>query len=97
MDLVFAGDGVFDLSDISSWGLLNSEIIFSASLEFISFEEKIISLIKSKINLVIKNVDSKQAEKILSEFNKLEQVQSEGKKSKSLGKDKVKSKKISKK
>ena len=39
----------------------------------------------------------KQAEKILSEFNKLEQVQSEGKKSKSLGKDKVKSKKISKK
>ena len=69
----------------------------SQSLKGSIFEEKIISLIKSKINLVIKNVDSKQAEKILSEFNKLEQDQSEGKKSKSLEKDKVKSKKISKK
>ena len=42
LDLVFAGGGVFDLLDISSWGLLNSEIIFSASLEFISFEERLI-------------------------------------------------------
>jgi len=69
----------------------------SQSLKGSIYEEKIITLIKSKINLEIKNLDTKQAEKIISEFNKpnLEQVNT--KKSQSSSKNKAKSKKISKK
>jgi trigger factor len=61
------------------------------------YEEKIISLIKSKIKLEVKNIDSKEAEKIISEFNKPNVDKTNIKKSKSPNKDKTKSKKISKK
>ena len=69
----------------------------SQSLKGSIYEEKIISLIKSKINLEIKNLDTKQAEKIISEFNKPSLEQDSIKKSQSSSKNKVKSKKISKK
>ncbi|MDC0477252.1 trigger factor [Pelagibacteraceae bacterium] len=61
----------------------------SQSLKGSIYEEKIIELIKSKIKLTIKEIDSKQAEKIISEFN---QPNSDKVKS-----SKAKSKKISKK
>ena len=68
----------------------------SQSLKGSLYEEKIIELIKSKINLVSKEIDIKEAEKIITEFNKpkLDQKQS---KSKSSAKIDSKSKKISKK
>ena len=42
----------------------------SQSLKGSLYEEKIIELIKSKINLAIKEIETKEAEKIISEFNK---------------------------
>ncbi len=42
----------------------------SQSLKGSIYEEKIITLIKSKIKLEIKNINTKEAEKIISEFNK---------------------------
>ena len=42
----------------------------SQSLKGSIYEEKIINLIKSKIKLEIKNINTKEAEKIISEFNK---------------------------
>ena len=42
----------------------------SQSLKGSIYEEKIINLIKSKIKLEIKSINTKEAEKILSEFNK---------------------------
>ena len=60
-------------------------------------EEKIIELIKSKIKLVIKNIDSKEAEKIISEFSKPNLVDGKISKTKSPDINKPKSKKISKK
>ena len=36
----------------------------------LSLEEKIITLIKSKIKMEVKNISIKEAEKIISEFNK---------------------------
>ena len=69
----------------------------SQSLKGSIYEEKIISLIKSKINLETKNIDSKKAEKIISDFNKLDHDQSHAQKTKSHDKNKAKSKKISKK
>tara|TARA_B100000989_G_scaffold40002_1_gene25405 strand:+ start:52 stop:1425 length:1374 start_codon:yes stop_codon:yes gene_type:complete len=42
----------------------------SQSLKGSLYEEKIIELIKSKINLSTKEINSKEAEKIISEFNK---------------------------
>jgi trigger factor len=69
----------------------------SQSLKGSIYEEKIISLIKSKIKLEVKNINTNEAEKIISEFNKPNLDQSDSKKTKSSVKKKVKSKKISKK
>jgi trigger factor len=69
----------------------------SQSLKGSIYEEKIIELIKSKIKLSTKEINSKEAEKIISEFNKpnLDDVKSS--KTKSTDKNNPKSKKISKK
>ena len=69
----------------------------SQSLKGSIYEEKIIELIKSKIKLVIKDIDTKEAEKIISEFNKPKLDDSKISKTKSSDKNKPKSKKISKK
>ena len=69
----------------------------SQSLKGSIYEEKIITLIKSKIKLVSKNIDTIEAEKIISKFNEPNLNQSNTKKTKSLDSNKVKSKKISKK
>ena len=69
----------------------------SQSLKGSIYEEKIIELIKSKIKLVIKDIDTKEAEKIISEFNKPNVDNSKISKNKSSDKNKVKTKKISKK
>jgi trigger factor len=67
------------------------------SLKGSIYEEKIITMIKSKIKIEVKNIDTKEAEKIISEFNKPNLDDVDVKESKSPGKNKVKSKKISKK
>ena len=67
----------------------------SQSLKGSLYEEKIIELIKSKINLTSKEIDTKEAEKIIAEFNK-PNVNSDKSKDKSSAKNKSKSKKISK-
>ena len=41
------------------------------SLKGALYEEKILNLFKSKINLKKKNITTKEAEKIISDFNKL--------------------------
>ncbi len=69
----------------------------SQSLKGSIYEEKIIDLIKSKIKLTSKEINSKEAEKIISEFNKPDVKDAGTNKSKSSSKDKPKSKKISKK
>ena len=69
----------------------------SQSLKGSLYEEKIISLIKSKIKLNTKEIDTKEAEKIISEFNKQNIVNKQSPKTKSSAKDKPKTKKISKK
>jgi len=69
----------------------------SQSLKGSIYEEKIITLIKSKIKLEIKNINTKEAERIISEFNKSNVDQTNTKKTESSDKNKVKSKKISKK
>ena len=69
----------------------------SQSLKGSLYEEKIIDLIKSKIKLTSKEINSKEAEKIISEFNKPDVKDVATNKSKSSSKDKPKSKKISKK
>ena len=69
----------------------------SQSLKGSIYEEKIITLIKSKIKLETKNINTKEAEKIISEFNKPNSDQTDTQKTKSPDKNKVKSKKISKK
>jgi trigger factor len=69
----------------------------SQSLKGSIYEEKIIELIKSKIKLVTKDIDSKEAEKIISEFNKPDLDDIKISKTKSPDKNKPKSKKISKK
>ena len=69
----------------------------SQSLKGSLYEEKIINLIKSKIKLITKNVTTKEAEKIISEFNKTELQVSDTSKTQSASKNKAKSKKISKK
>ncbi len=66
------------------------------SLKGSLYEEKIIELIKSKINLTTKEINTKEAEKIITEFNK-PNANSVKIKSMSSGKNKSKSKKISKK
>ena len=69
----------------------------SQSLKGSIYEEKIINLIKSKIKLTSKEINSKEAEKIISEFNKPGLKEAAETKSKSLEKNKSKLKKISKK
>ena len=54
-------------------------------------------LIKSKIKLTVKNVSTKEAEQIISDFNKPNLDKSDNKKTKTLKKDQVNPKKISKK
>ena len=68
----------------------------SQSLKGSLYEEKIIELIKSKINLLSKEIDTKEAEKIIAEFNK-PNVDIEKSKTTSSAKNKSKLKKISKK
>jgi len=69
----------------------------SQSLKGSIYEEKIITLIKSKIKLEVKNINTKEAEKIISEFNKPNLDPDNIKKTESSDKNKAKSKKISKK
>ena len=57
------------------------------------YEDKIITLIKSKIKLSTKNVSSKEAEKIISEFNKPQSSKEELKKANTSAKSKAKTKK----
>jgi len=59
--------------------------------------EKIIKLIKSKINLSIKEIDNKEAEKIINDFNKPNSHGAEKSMTKPNVKNKLKTKKISKK
>lgn len=69
----------------------------SQSLKGSMYEEKIINLIKSKIKLNIKEIDTVEAEKIISNFNKLNVDKKLTDKTKSSNKLKSDSKKISKK
>ena len=69
----------------------------SQSLKGSLYEEKIIDLIKSKMKITSKEINSKEAEKIISEFNKPDVKEAAANKPKSSSKDKPKSKKISKK
>ena len=69
----------------------------SQSLKGSLYEEKIIELIKSKINLSTKEINSKEAEKIISEFNKPNVDNSGKSNTTSTVKTKSKTKKISKK
>ena len=61
------------------------------------YEEKIIELIKSKIKITAREISSKEAEKIISEFNKPNLDDGNISKTKSSDKNKPISKKISKK
>ena len=69
----------------------------SQSLRGSLYEEKILDLIKTKIKINTIEIDTKEAEKVISNFNKpnIDNVQSS--KTKSSRQDKIKSKKISKK
>ncbi len=67
----------------------------SQSLKGSLYEEKIIELIKSKINLTSKEISTKEAEKIIAEFNNLSTDSGKSKTTPSI-KNKSKSKKISK-
>jgi trigger factor len=69
----------------------------SQSLKGSIYEEKIISLIKSKIKLSTKEIGTKEAEKIISDFNKPNLDEKKSTKTKSSEKNKPKLKKISKK
>ena len=69
----------------------------SQSLKGSLYEEKIINFIKSKIKLNIIEVDTKEAEKIISDFNKPNIDKSQTSKTRSSKEEKVKTKKISKK
>ena len=69
----------------------------SQSLKGSIYEEKIIELMKSNIKLTTKEINTKEAEKIISKFNNPNQDQTKISKSKSSDKNKTKSKKISKK
>ncbi len=68
----------------------------SQSLKGSLYEEKIIGLIKSKINLASKEINTREAEKIIADFNK-PNIDEEKSKTTSPAKNKLKSKKISKK
>ena len=66
----------------------------SQSLKGSLYEEKIINLIKTKIKLNIKEIDTKEAEKVIGDFNKPNLENSQLNKTKSSQKDKLKSKKL---
>ena len=68
----------------------------SQSLKGSLYEEKIIELIKSKINLTSKEINTTEAEKIIAEFNK-PNVDTKALSNTSTAKNKSKTKKISKK
>ena len=63
------------------------------SLKGAIYEEKIISLLKSKIKLVEKKLTTKEAEKIISDFNKLKTNTDNTKEVKTVKKSKSKTKK----
>jgi len=65
----------------------------SQSLKGSLYEEKIIDLIKSKIKLTSKEINSKEAEKVISEFNRTDAKDAVANKSKSSLKNKSKLKK----
>ena len=67
------------------------------SLRSALYEDKIISLLKSKIKLTKKELSTKDAEVVISNFNKPKDIESKNKQAKSSSKNKAKSKKISKK
>ena len=67
------------------------------SLKGSIYEEKILNLIKSKIKLEIKKIKIKEAEKIISEFNKPNLTTNKSKKGSASISNQAKSKKISKK
>ena len=69
----------------------------SQGLKSSIYEEKIIEMIKSKIKLITKEIETNEAEKIISEFNKPNLVDTKTFKTKSPDNSKPKSKKISKK
>jgi len=69
----------------------------SQSLKGSIYEEKIIELIKSKINLTSKEINTKEAEKIIADFNKPNLSTTNVSETKSAIKNKPKLKKISKK
>ena len=69
----------------------------SQSLKGSMYEEKILELIKTKIKLAIREIETKEAEKIISEFNKQNVDYQSETKTKSSSKVKAKTKKISKK
>ena len=69
----------------------------SQSLKGSIYEEKIIELIKSKIKMTTKIINSKEAEKIITEFNKPNLDDIKTAKTKTSDNSKSKSKKISKK
>ena len=69
----------------------------SQSLKGSLYEEKIINLIKSKIKLNLIEIDTKEAEKIITEFNKPNLDKKQSLKTKSAENTKSKAKKISKK
>ena len=69
----------------------------SQSLKGSLYEEKIIELIKTKIKLTTIEIETKEAEKIISEFNKPNVEYQSETKTKSSNKVKAKTKRISKK
>ena len=69
----------------------------SQSLKGSLYEEKIINLIKTKIKLNTQEIETKEAEKIISDFNKPNIDKNLSEEAKSSSKSKVKPKKISKK
>ena len=69
----------------------------SQSLKGSLYEEKIIDLIKSKINLSLREINTKEAEKIITEFNKPNIEIDKRSKTALSTKNKIKTKKISKK
>ena len=66
----------------------------SQSLKGSLYEEKIIKLIKSKIKLNTKEVNTKEAETIIKKFNKPNVDTDHSQKTKSSNKDKTKTKKL---
>ena len=79
--------------------IFDNEAIFKAAksnrriLFFYIFEDKIITLLKSKMKLSVKNLNSKEAEKIISDFNNGTSAKLMSNKVKSSAKNKVKTKK----